>query len=42
MASPALEKLLQSFENDIPRSAVIREKVPALAAAFDAERMKPA
>jgi hypothetical protein len=40
MASPAIEKLIESLENDLPRSTVIREKAPALAAAFDAERMK--
>ena len=40
MASPAVEKLLQILENDLARSALVQEKVPALAAAFDAERMK--
>jgi phosphotransferase family enzyme len=41
MASPAIEKLIESLDNDLPRSALIQEKLPALAAAFDAERMKP-
>ena len=40
MANPALEKLLESLENDLPRSALLQEKVPALAEAFNAERMK--
>ena len=41
MASPAIEKLIESLDNDLPRSALLQEKIPALAAAFDAERMKP-
>ena len=40
MANPELEKLLASLDNDLPRSALFQKKVPALAAAFDAERMK--
>ena len=40
MASPAIEKLIESLANDLPRSALLQEKIPALAAAFDAERMK--
>ena len=39
MANPALEKLLESLENDLPRSALLQEKVPALSEAFDAVRM---
>ena len=42
MASPVVEKLLQNLDNDLARSALVQEKVPALAAAFDAERMKSA
>ena len=41
MASPTIEKLIESLDNDLPRSALVQEKLPALAAAFDAERMKP-
>jgi hypothetical protein len=41
MANPAIEKLIESLDNDLPRSALFREKVPALAEAFDAEGMKP-
>ena len=41
MANPAIEKLIESLENDLPRSALFQQKVPALAEAFDAERMKP-
>jgi hypothetical protein len=41
MASPAIDKLIQSLENDLPRSALFRQKLPALAEAFDASRMKP-
>jgi hypothetical protein len=40
MANPELEKLLASLDNDLPRSALFQKKVPALAEAFDAERMK--
>ena len=39
MASPAIEKLIESLDNDLPRSALLQEKIPALAAAFDAERI---
>ena len=42
MASPTVEKLIQSLENDLPRSVLIREKMPALAAGFDAAEMKSA
>ena len=40
MTSPAIEKIMVPLDNDLPRSALFREKVPALAEAFDAERMK--
>ena len=40
MANPAIEKLIESLDNDLPRSALIQKKVPALAEAFDADRMK--
>ncbi len=39
MANPAIQKLIESLDNDLPRSALFREKVPALAEAFDAGRM---
>jgi len=41
MVNPAIEKLIESLDNDLPRSAVFQRKVPALAEAFHAERMKP-
>src|SRR5690349_10839595 len=41
MASPPIEKLIQNLDNDLPRGAAIQEKLPALAAAFDADQMKP-
>jgi hypothetical protein len=41
MANPAIEKLIESLDNDLPRSALFQQKVPALAEAFDAGRMKP-
>jgi hypothetical protein len=41
MANPAIEKLIESLDNDLPRSALFQKKVPALAEAFDAEEMKP-
>jgi phosphotransferase family enzyme len=40
MANLELEKLLASLDNDLPRSPLFQKKVPALAEAFDAERMK--
>ena len=40
MANPAVEKLIQTLDNDLPRSPLFRNKVSALAEAFDAERMK--
>jgi hypothetical protein len=39
MANPVIEKLIESLENDLPRSALFQEKVPALVQAFDAGRM---
>ena len=41
MASQSIQKLLEGLANDLARSALMQEKVPALAEAFDAERMKP-
>jgi hypothetical protein len=41
-ANPAIQKLVESLDHDLPRSALFREKVPALAEAFDAGRMTPA
>ncbi len=40
MANPAIEKLIESLDNDLPRSALFQKKVPALAEAFDADQMK--
>jgi len=40
MASPAIAKLIESLDNDLPRSALLQKKIPALAEAFDVERMK--
>ncbi len=40
MATQAIAELIGQLENDLPRSALFREKMPALAKAFDAERMK--
>ena len=40
MAGLAVEQLVTHLDNDLPRSALFREKVPALAEAFDAERMR--
>jgi hypothetical protein len=40
MASPAIQILIQNLDNDLPRSALVQKKVPALAEAFDAEQMK--
>ncbi len=40
MASLAIEQLIKSLDNDLPRSSLFQNKVPALAEAFDAERMK--
>ena len=41
MANPAIEKLIESLDSDLPRSALFQKKIPALAEAFDAEGMKP-
>src|SRR3990172_9038357 len=41
MANHSIEKLLESLDNDLPRSALFQKKVPALAEAFNADRMKP-
>ncbi len=41
MASQSIQTLLEGLEKDLARSALMQEKVPALAEAFDAERMKP-
>ncbi|HVF26476.1 MAG TPA: phosphotransferase [Anaerolineales bacterium] len=40
MASSAIENLIGSLDNDLPRSALFQEKVPALNKAFDAGQMK--
>ncbi|MEO5886935.1 MAG: phosphotransferase, partial [Anaerolineales bacterium] len=40
MANQSIEKLIESLDNDLARSALFQEKVPALAEAFDAGRMK--
>ena len=40
MANPAIAKLIESLDNDLPRSALFQKKVPALVEAFDADRMK--
>src|SRR5437867_290120 len=42
MANPANKKLIDSLENDLPRSALFQKKIPALAKAFDADWMKQA
>jgi hypothetical protein len=39
MAGPAVEQIIAQLDNDLPRSTLFREKVPALTEAFDAERM---
>jgi Phosphotransferase enzyme family len=39
MANPAINKLIDDLDNDLPRSELFRSKVPALAEAFDADRM---
>jgi hypothetical protein len=41
MPSQSIQKLLEGLENDLPRSAQLQQKVPALAESFDAGRMKP-
>lgn len=40
MPSQSTQKLLEGIENDLPRSTQLQEKVPALAEAFNAERMQ--
>ena len=40
MANQSIEKLIESLDNDLARSSLFQEKVPALAEAFDAGRMK--
>jgi hypothetical protein len=40
MPSQSIQKLLEGLENDLPRSIQLQQKVPALAEAFDAGRMK--
>lgn len=39
--NPAVQKLIENLDHDLPRSALFREKVPALAEAFDAGQMTP-
>jgi hypothetical protein len=41
MANPAVQKLIENLDNDLPRSTLFREKAPALLEAFDAGRMTP-
>ena len=41
MVNPAVQKLIDNLENDLARSALFREKAPALLEAFDAGRMTP-
>src|SRR3989304_3391257 len=41
MAHQSIKELIESLDNDLPRSALYQKKVPALAEAFDAGRMKP-
>ncbi len=41
MVNPAVQKLIENLDNDLPRSALFREKAPALLEAFDAGRMTP-
>lgn len=40
MASQLIQKLIESLDNDLARSALLQKKVPALTKAFDAGRMK--
>jgi len=39
MANQSIQKLIESLDNDLPRSALLQKKVPALTEAFDAGRM---
>lgn len=41
MASLSIEKIIEGLDNDLARSALLHKKVPALAEAFDADRMMP-
>src|SRR6185503_12746507 len=41
MASQSIQKLIESLDNDLARSALLQKKAPALTKAFDAELMKP-
>ena len=38
MANPAIEKLIEILDNDLPRSTLFQRKVPALAEAFHADQ----
>jgi len=40
MAQQSIKELIESLDNDLPRSALYQKKAPALAQAFDAGRMK--
>ncbi|MGZ6347666.1 MAG: phosphotransferase family protein, partial [Anaerolineales bacterium] len=40
MANPPIEDLIEKLDSDLPRSALLQAKAPALAAAFDVERMR--
>jgi len=40
MANPAIEKLIESLDNDLPRSALFQKKVPALVEVFDGDGMR--
>jgi hypothetical protein len=40
MTHQSIKELIESLDTDLPRSAMYQKKVPALAEAFDAERMK--
>jgi len=42
MANPAIQKLIERLDHDLPHGALFQEKVPALPEAFDAGRMTPA
>src|ERR1041385_1936813 len=39
MASPAIQNLIQSLDNDLPRSALVQKKVRELAEGFNAEQI---
>src|SRR5688572_7397774 len=40
MTHTSIKELIESLDTDLPRSTMYQKKVPALAEAFDAERMK--